>query len=270
MSSFRRFLPVVVLVAVTSAACKKVPDAPSTFHDLCAYVYEHHPDEDSTALATGLDELASWLGGHLEEAGDGYQVGILSQETMDSLDEQDRTAEGMVGLAVAQEAQHSVDDATCALVLKDQSQLFPDSFSDYQRDYLSDPDCFIEHGCLRLETLEYLTSEFPLGLSSVSVAHNQYLWVETSTGTAMVQRNWQVEPPEVNFSWMEVDQQAYLNVFLPRGTGSAVFHVQAQWTVYSQDNDVPENFAFNLVVNYMQDFHVALEEWLDENGSCDG
>jgi hypothetical protein len=246
--------------------CKAPPEAPEAFSELCAYIFEHQWDEDQEALVVGLEQLAVWLDEEWdqEEDDNGFEVTALSEEAMDALDERDRTAENMVGLALPGVSVHSVEDVTYALVAVDQDIVFPGTFSEYERTYLSGPDCFVDRTCDRMEAEEDMTSNFAGGLvHSVSHSYNQYVWAETVDGSAMVHRNWQVDPPEVNLGWMEVDEQAYLNALVPRSEGA--WRLQAQWTVYDPDNNVPENTAKATVINYFQGSNEDLEDWLEEN-----
>lgn len=262
-----RIQPTLTLAAgavlLTVAGCKELPEAPETLDELCAYVYEHHADEDPLALQTGLEQLTDWLEGHPDEALEGYTVDSPGEAVLDSLDDVDRTTAEMVGLAVTRVSQHPIEDSTHCLVVMDQSEIYTDTYDNYERSYIGDPQCFMDRECLRVDSLEHLESSFALGVKSTSEAHNQYLWVELERGWAMVHRNWQMEPPEVNLGWLEVDEQIYLNILMPGDDG--IWRIQAQWTVYAQDNDVPEDLAANMVVDFLVKCHDDLEAWLDEN-----
>jgi hypothetical protein len=244
-------------------ACKAPEEAPAGLRDLAAYLYAHHPDEDPEALAAGLANLRAWLEAHPDKALEGYEVGALDEATVDALDEQDRTTEGMVGLSVTRVSAFPVEDSTYALAAVDQDEIYPDTFVAYEREYLSDLDCFLARTCLRLEAMEELTSSFIFDIQSQSTAHNQYVWVEVPEGWAMVHRNWQVEPPVVDISWLDVDEQAYLNVFVPGAGG--VWRMQAQWTVYDEDNDVPMDVAMQAVIDFLIKCHDDLEAWLGDH-----
>ena len=245
------------------AGCKELPEAPETFAELCAYLYEHHADEDPAALIAGLEQLATWLDEHPEEAEDKYSVDPLTEEIVDSLDDKDRTAEEMVGLAVARQSHHPIEDTTHCLVVTPQDAIYPDTYDEYEREYVGDPDCFMDKECPRIGAMEHLESSFALGVTSVSDAHNQYLWVELERDWAMVHRNWQLEAPVVNLSLLEVDEQTYLDVLVPGESG--VWRVQAQWTVYDQDNDIDQGLAENTVVNLLIKCHDEMEAYLDEH-----
>ncbi len=254
----------LALLLLPLLACQELPEAPETLDELCAYIYEHHADEDPAALNAGLEELTDWLEAHPEEALEGYQVASPGEAVVDSLDGKDRTTAEMVGLAVTSISTHPIEDSTYCLVALDQDVIYTDTYTAYSRENIGDTDCFMDKDCPRLECQEHLESSFILGVESVSDAYNQYMWTELERGWAMVHRNWQLTPPEVNFGWLEVDEQIYLNVLMP-GDDGVVWRVQAQWTVYSQDNDVPEEWAQNAVVDFLVKMHDELEAYLDEN-----
>lgn len=254
-------LPLLLLPSLV--ACKAPPEAPDDLFELAAYLYEHGWDEDQEALVVGLEQLGTWLEANQDLAYEGYEVGALSEQAVDSLDETDRITAEMVGLSLTRLSRHPVEDSTWALVSVDQSEIYPDTFAEYGREYLSGPDCFTARSCERMEAMEELHSTFPLGLETWSTAHNQYVWAEIEGGLAMVHRNWQVDPPEVSSDLMKVDEQAYLNLFVPGSQGA--WRLQAQWTVYSDENNTPEDFAKTLVLNFLESCHDELEAWLDEN-----
>ncbi len=252
-----------LLLATALVACKPPPEAPDDLNELAAYLYEHGWDEDQEALTVGLEQLTTWLEAHQDEAQEGYEVDALTEAAFDAVDDKDRTTAGMVGLSLTRLSHHPVEDSTWALVSVEQDEIYPDTFADYEREYLSGPECFVDRSCDRMEAMEDLHSTFPLGLETWSLAHNQYVWVELEAGLAMVHRNWQVDPPEVSSDLMRVDEQSYLNLFVPGSEGA--WRLQAQWTVYSDENNTPEDFAMTLVLGFLGDCHDFLEAWLDEN-----
>ncbi len=259
-------LPLLFLVG-----CKAVPEPPGAFAALVPYLFEHHADEDPEAMVLGLQQLELWLDANQQEAVDGFTVNPPSEEGFNAVDEHERSIEGMVGLSMATVSLFPVESNAWALVSVDQDQIFPKTFDEYHRIWESgDAECFSHKDCDRAQCVEELASSFPLGLKSESTAMNQYLWVdlgEEEERWAMVHRNWQIEPPVVNHSSLEVDQQAYLNLFIPMDEGA--YRLQAQWTVYSADNSTPEDMASQLVIHFFQGMHDDLEAWLQENPAPD-
>jgi hypothetical protein len=255
----------IAIVALLLTACPPPPEVPEVedqpdLGQLCRSLFAHHPDEDHTRQLEDLAWLEAWLEDFEAETLAGYQVEPLSEDAVDALDEQDRTTQGMIGVVVGSSSAHPVADAAHAMVAVDQEEIHASSYSDYQVEYLSDLDCFLEQSCERLELLEDYTAHFILGVQSVNHTHNQYLWLETDAGLAMLHRAWLPTPPEVNMSWLEIEEQFYLDVFLPRPDGH--FRVQTTWLVNSQDS-MGEDTVMNMVVSGMQEHSENLEAWLD-------
>jgi hypothetical protein len=246
----------LLALSLLMAGCPRPPDAPETLDELCSYLFEHQPDETDEALAAGLSNLDLWLDDHWDETGDGFVVSGISAQTADGLDGTDRSVEGILGSAVATRADHALDAALAAMLTVDQDVVAPDSYGHYERDYLTDVDCFLDDSCSRLETEEWFEALLPLNVTSDNHAYNQYISVEFDGGAAVIQRAWLVEPPTVNLSWLEVDEQYYLNVAMDHGDGYQ--RLQTTWMVNSQDN-LPEDTVLYMVAQGM----ITNAEYLD-------
>jgi hypothetical protein len=262
-----------LVLALCANACKAPPEAPEVLEDLAVYLYSYHQDEDPEVMLAGSEQLRIWFSEEWDqEDDDGYTITSLGQDVVDALNDSaiyqhpdanpSRSVEGMLGVAVGTHGAYDVDDYAGAMVDVDQDEVFPSDFSEYERTwYLAEPECFRARECLRIEALEYMKSRLPLGMSTTGETYNQYLWVELETGWAMVHRNWQVYPPDASMGALEVDDQFYLNLFLP-GVGGA-YRLQATWMVGKQSS-VPEGMALALTSNHMFDNSDSLEEYLDE------
>ena len=214
-------------------------------------------------MVAGVDGLDLWLSQNLEDFLDQeWQIAALSEETVDSVDGQDRTSEGMVALAVFTESSHTIDDAAFAMVGSEIDEVYPDAFSEYQRTWDSDPQCFLDRECDRASAYETYTASFPLGLYTTSELQNEYLWVEGTERRAFIQRNWLLGPPETNNALLEVDEMFHLNLFLE--TDNGFVRLQSAWMVVTQEA-VDPNSAVYLVANDYRDNSETLDSWLDEN-----
>lgn len=260
-----RFDPLHVTIVAASAlwvgGCKAPPAAPAALDDLAAYIYSHHADEDPEAMQLALEQLTTWLDQNWAEAEEGYEISALDEGTVDAVDDVDRATEGMMGLAVPTASVHTVPMSAYAMVGVPCDVVYPDLFEDYEREFVGDPDCFLDLECDRLEARENYESHFPL-VVSISETYNQYWWVELEDGLAMVQRNWIVSPPEVTgaaASLVEVDEQFYLNLFLPRAGG--FWRLQTTWMIFSQDS-VPEDAAMQMAVSSMVGNSDTLDDYL--------
>ncbi|MBJ94582.1 MAG: hypothetical protein CMP23_08910 [Rickettsiales bacterium] len=241
--------------------CVPPPEAPAEVNDLVSWLYSHHRDEDPAAMAAGIDRLDEWLEGHLEEVlEEDWQVTPLSEETVDAVDAVNRTTEDMVALAVFTESNHNLDDAAYAMIGAEIDAVFPDGYSEYLREWGSDPDCFLSKECERAEAYENYTASFPFNLYTTSELQNEYMWVQGSRRRAMVQRNWLLTPPETNSPLLEVDEMFHLNLFIESDRGFV--RLQSAWMIVTQDA-VNATTAIRMVGDNYRDGSETLDEWLD-------
>ncbi len=258
MQRFLFFWSVLALVG-----CVPPPEAPEELDELVSWLYAHHPDEDPEAMASGVDRLGDWLDGHLDEAIlDDWGVSPLSEEAVDAVDEVDRSTEEMAALAVFTQSTHLIESAAFAMVGSEIDVVYPDSFSEYNREWASDPDCFLSKDCDRAEAFEHYTASFPFGIYTTSELQNEYLWVEGEQRRAMVQRNWLLTRPDTNSPLLEVDEMFHLNLFLEYGSGFV--RLQSAWMIVTQDAVNP-TAAVRLVGDNYRTNSETLEAWLDEN-----
>lgn len=230
--------------------CKPPPDAPQELDALVGYLYENAAADDPAALEAGVTNTSLWLDAHLAETIEGYTVDNLSQEAVDALDDGPRDLSGLVGAAVGHESPHAAEEVGITAASVEQDVWYPEAYSAYAREYHTDPDCFFARTCESMEYETHATSSYAMGLTVDTNAYVQFRWVETEAGTALVQRSWLHSPAVVNLDWLDVEEQFYLWVFLPRASGSR--SIQATWIVAEiSGGSVPEGLALSLVVDSM-------------------
>ena len=246
-------------------ACSAPPDAPRELDELVGYFFAHAVDEDEAPLAVGADNLASWMDTRLEETLDGYAVKVLSQATLDSLDDRERPAAGLVGAAVGHESPHDSTRLAAGVLTTDAMDRDPEATLAYRRESDDDVACFLDHACDVYTYRYWSTDSLPLGIEVTYQNIVQYRWFTMSTGdAALVTRQWMVDPAELNVDWLEVDAQYYTWVSLPHGEGTRnMFALWAQTRLTGQD--VPEDLALSLAVGTMQDGGDKLDAWVEEN-----
>lgn len=272
-------MPAVILLAL---GCGRPPEAPEDLDEVAAFLYASHLDEDERVMAAGLVQLRAWFESDFDpERNKGFELLVpLSSATVGALDassafqhpdtKSPRESEGMGGAAAGTVSAHPLEDSVAALTRWDQDVVFPDTFEEWGRTWrLCDGATFADVGCTHLEGDEQQLSTFALGLRSDGEAYNQYRWIDLEDGTrGMSHRNWQIYPPEVNNSLLEVVDQYYLNAFVESTDGSEVFRFQATWAVFG--DSVPEGLALDLTAGSMFDSSQELDAWLDENDPFDG
>lgn len=262
-----RALSVCVLV-LAATGCRKPPEAPAELDELCAYMYNHMSDEDDDYLAAGVVNLDAWLEVNIAETTEGYIVQNLDQDTVNNLDDQERDLTGLVGAAIGYDSAFSVDDNVNTLVLADQGEVFPDTYSLYERDWLAPeegkkPSCFKGADCAYAEADNHSIALYPLGLEAESWSRAQYRWVESDLGMALVHRTWMNQPVVLSKDWVHLDHQFYMTITLPLDDGKRARRLQATWMVASLgDSPVPEAAALNLVISSMEGTGETMEAYI--------
>ncbi|MBN1337291.1 MAG: hypothetical protein JXB39_15135 [Deltaproteobacteria bacterium] len=253
------------LLALPLAACGP-PDAPDQLAELCGYLYGHLMDPNPRALEAGLDNLDAWLSrpAHLESTLEGYEISNLDATVLEEIEGEVPDLENLHGAAVATRGVDSVWDVAWTLVAVPPEDLSPDLYERYDREFLTDPECFLSLECETLEVANAMSNNYPLGVLVSTSNRGQYRWVDTERGLALVQRTWLTSPAKVNVSWLTVDDQYYLNVVLPDGEAS--LRLTATWILATLlSSDVPEGVALSLVIDNMQSIYADVDGWLAEH-----
>lgn len=259
MSASHRFC--VALASLSLAACKAPPEAPDKLESLAAYLFEHAGDEEPDALKVGVENLEIWLDGNVEEARDGYTIHTLSVDAIDGVGVDPAHADGLVGAAVATTLPKGPRGVTRALTKGDPTKVFGDTYTVYERDWIDDPDCFLDQDCESVGLRAHTVSAYPMSLEVTSDIKAEYRWVELEDGMAMVQRTWLRRPADVSKDWVAVPAQFFLSVNLPHNGRTR--RLQTTWIAAELgDSPVPEATALNMVIDSMVGSDEKLAEWM--------
>ncbi|MFM2245286.1 MAG: hypothetical protein RL071_1360 [Pseudomonadota bacterium] len=259
-------LPLLAPLALLTA-CRPPPDAPEKLEDLCGYLYDHIGDEDDEALAVGLTNLRAWLdkGDNFAATVEGYSITQLDQDTVDKLDDRPRDTSDLLGAASIYDHGHKQRPLIDAIVVKNQMEVFTDNYLEYERTFDQSPKCFPDRDCLELAGLSITKSSF-VGAEIVTKNRQQFRWIETDDGWAVVRRNWLVSPAETSVFGTDIvlEAQYYLGVVLPYGGRTS--HLIATW-MEADYGAIPatDDFIKSQIVKSMQEQGEQLEAYLDEN-----
>lgn len=259
----------LMMVSTLLAACASPPQAPDKLDELCAYTYGHFQDEDPAALESAVANLDAWLNDHFDEAAAGYVVNDLGSAEVDPLDAPNVDLSGLIGASVVTDIDHSVREVTEAIITVSPQEIYEDTYSAYDRDWLTDHDCFPPFNCEEANAFTHSESAWPMGLTVSVYLYQDYRWVETENGPAMLQRTWLSKPAESSADWLHIEAQYFMAVNLPQDDGST-HRLQAMWVVAQLgDNAVPESTALDLVIESMQGEDERLDTWLDQQEFLD-
>ena len=255
-------VPIVVSAAVALAACSRPPEAPTELEELCAFLYEHLPDEDPEALSVAVDNLERWLDGELEGLVEGYTVATMSQAALDALEgDHERDATAMVGGAVGTVSDFGVGDIVATIMLEDPLEVYPEQYHQWDRTFRDDPACFVGRDCESILYDNATEAALPLNLRMASENTAQYRWVEASIGATVVSRSWIAAPARDNLGVLRVQDQHYLSVTMPHG--GELVRVQAVWADAEIIGlEVPEATALNMLISSMISQDEAMYAWL--------
>lgn len=241
------------------------PEAPEELNELTAFIFEHAQDVESTEIEQGVLNLEAWMSKRLEETKDGYEVDNLTTDSVGELDQCTRDITGLIGAAVGTTSRHSADELIELWLAGNLMDLY-DSLIAYERDVLhNDVECFLSHECETLHYDSYSTKKFALGIEVEAVSRAQWRWVELDDGYAAVQRTWLALPMQASPAWLDVEEQFYLSVMMPRKNNKSV-RMQAIWAVTEIDNaPVPEGIALGLAIDQMKSDAETSDEWLNNH-----
>ena len=253
-----------MLGSVGAWGCRPPPDAPEELDELVGYLYENVAADDPAPLEAGSVNLSAWLESRLEETVEGYSVDNLTEAAIASLEDGDRDLTGLAGAAVGHDSPFPLSRVGPVVATIEPDELFPDTYTSYEREFLTDPECFAAQTCDFLEFETNSVSKYALGLEVTTNSMVQFRWVETELGTALVQRSWLHTPAEVSLDWLSVKEQFYLWAFVPTSGGHR--SIQATWVVAEiGDAEVPEGLALQLVIDSMAGTAHTLDEFMAEN-----
>ena len=268
MNSYRPRRPSIFLcAAVCLTGCRKLPDAPLTLDELCGYLFEHANDDgDSGTLESGAINLDSWLDVNIAQTSAGYAVNTLTDDSVNALNDGDRSLDGVRGAAVGHTSMAQTVDLVSALVSTSPVEIQPDNFISSSRTFIGDKECFLDGECLSLEAETFSTIELALGIQADVHSMVQYRWVDTADfGRVAIERTWMREPATLNVDYLTVDQQYYVWMFIPNNGAPGSRSIQATWMVATLGSgSPPESAVLSIVVNTMTNEAENLDAWVLE------
>lgn len=242
--------------------CAPPAEAPEELDELTAFLFEHFLDEDPALLEEGVANLDTWLIDGMDETREGYSVNNLTQDAIDALPNVHAQIDGnLAGAAVGYPSIHSPQKLITTTITTPSTELYPDSYTGFEREYLTDPDCFIADECEQLATT--IDNEIDYTLIQVDVMSKvEYRRVAFERGDVIIERTWLIREPVISADWIELDAQFFLWALLPDEDGNAR-SLQATWFVYTfVGSDVDEDFAVGLVIDSMAGAAEDLDQWI--------
>ncbi len=252
------------MLIVTLFACSAPIEAPEDFNDLLSYLFEHTMDEGDDALIAGANNLLAFVGDNENELREGYAVNNLTQAALDSTGETLTVSDETYGVTLQYSVAHSVEKIAYANTAADGMDVYPANYLSYEREHLSDLDCFLNRTCQSFRYRSTILSSLPLGAEMLSSYINELRWIELESGPAFVQRAWMDGEAESSVDWAGMTANFYIGLTYSTATGSDV--IAASWAaIQLGDVSLPEDLLKNQAIDGLRQNGADLELWLNEN-----
>jgi len=251
-----------LLIALSLIACRP-PEAPDTFADMMVFGFVHFEDEEPDSLQSLGEKMIPWLDKHIEETQEGYETAPMTPEDLveAGVDAPDRSS--IVGVAVGLDYTVGVDALAGGISHPNQDEIF-EIYIDFEREDLTDRDCFLKRDCELHRTNDTLHSDVGLGIELWTEYKTNFRNVDLEDGTKLVlHQSVTNEPVEFNIDAIAVYQQYGFSLAWERDDGTAR-RAQAMWAdMELLDGDAGEGFHLSLTINSMQNGAEDMDAFLN-------
>ena len=267
------------LALVTTVGCKPPPDAPADLENLSEYIFAHMGDEDTAELEAGIANLKVWLetGTNLESTLEGYTVNDLKDESVNALDDVERSIrDSLYGAAVAHEYDHSMKELKQTMFVDDWSAVSEGTYDCYERIYetADQPACIVDGSCMALAYETDSVSSWAGAVDVISTSLGEVRRIDIDGEEIILQRTWLEGPSETSGilgDQVELYAQYFVNIMFPSSTGS-ILRTTATW-MDVQVGDIDNlDLVKNQIVSTMKGQNDTVTEWItgekDNEGSC--
>ena len=245
-----------ILLGLLVAGCESgnsepPPSAPPELDDLIHLFLQNIDGDDSTLVGDGAMNLAQWY-----ETGDsvvdGLASGMVSEVTQEELDQlEDMTWEPDPSLVTGVYSLRAVDCSFEQMIdvflEPDQKSLFPNTYTAYEREFDSDPDCFDDETCDQLDYHSTNTTELALEIEmtyDMATRLKRFRYADDSAAETQVVlvRNVMPEPAVEDLEDAGYDQSYHIEAHLPWGS-SQTLHLYGLWN-YGYLDGIDDDVSF--------------------------
>jgi hypothetical protein len=245
-------------------ACGPVT-APEDFDELASFLYENFHN-DSKYTEAGLHQLNDWLIDNSENLDEGYRIDHLSLPAIQTVEDIETELE-LIGISKSVNFAYPVEDIAYVNFGVHPRDVFTNPDAINEREYTGDPDCFLDQECEFLRHDSILQRSLPLNIEAVIYFATDVRWVETERGLAFIQRRWLTQQSEVNKDWLQINSGYALAITLPMEDGNAM-QIETIWgDVILGSLPLPEDAAFILAVDVLDNILGQFEDYLDQHGT---
>ncbi len=259
------------LALLLVAGCTPPPEAPTDLDDLSVYLFREFESDEET-LAVGLHNLDAFLTGL--DCWDDFEMGkdrgdrewtlqVLQGDDLGSVappPTADPGSQTRVGVAAI--SQHPVAEHGELVALADQTPAQTSSSVVYDREFLTDVDCFVDHSCDRVDTYNTVQRQ----LLMLDVTYEQYKdfrWIEMPDdgGKAMLARSWAEERFVGADEDQALEQSFTAEVWMPHPDGAMLYI--ANWVEWTIPGITDEDMIAAMTASGIDEMFEAYEAYLD-------
>jgi len=260
----RRALSAAALFACTG--CRGVDPAPEDLEGLLHYLWQKYPEGSDAELVDALENLDLAVdGAELEDTLDGATALLTDEEVaLAGLDREVDPSE-TAGVFIVDPFPCDIDTAETILISTEQDVLY-DVFDDYERQYTTDLDAYLDRETPRLLWEVTYTTTIPLaGPYTADLAGGVWRIPDSPFGDFLLTRSVLVEPAVFERSDGVFDQDYRIELYYGPRDGT-VIHVEALWRhmhagLANTDSESVQRF----ILNSLEDWDDQTADWC-ENG----
>lgn len=250
-----------------SSCAPALEPPPEDYDSLLRYLFANMMAENTTELSEGLDQLGALLAdAEVRSRGEqGHSLASLTDQSVNGLDEENRSATDLMGLGVVTETPHRPEDIACTLVWEDFGEIVGENFDSYEREFESPTGCFCDQSCDLAQANSETQSNWG-GLVQMAAAYRiQFRWVDTQSGPVLLHRFWLKEPAGES-GGVTMDSNYYLGVTFSAAAGGTT-RVHASWfSVDLGTLDGAEDLVFGSTIDNIRKDAERIDNWISENG----
>lgn len=269
-----RAVCLVTLLALILTGCESPydeapPEAPPELDDLIHFFLGAIDTEDALVVGDMARDLADWYETDSSVV-DGLASGTVSAVTEAELEQfEDMTWQPDPSLVTGV---YSVKAVGCTFeqmidvfLEPDQKSLFPNTYTDYEREFDSDPDCFDDETCDQLDYHSTNTTELALGIEMTydmltRLKRFRYADADEADTQVVLVRNVMPSPAVEDIEDAGYEQSYHIEAHLPWGS-SRTLHLYGLWNYgYLEGIDEDVEFWGNEYLGGLLDLDEELEE----------
>jgi hypothetical protein len=244
-------------------SCKPPIVAPEDIDSLLSYMYAEMAADNQEALLAGTNNLFSIVDSNRVGLEEGFAVSALSEKAVETTGESTDFIDDSYGVSLLKGVPFAVEDIAWCYSSVNLVDVY-DQYISYERELLSDLDCFLDKTCSSLRYRSIILGSLPLNVELTTVNIVEMQWLETERGTALLQRAWMEGEAEASADWADLQAQNYLEFSWNTDSGSEI--LAASWAALQLgDAPLPEDTAKNLALNGLEENAESLSNYLAEN-----